>query len=273
VAVVLVASLVVALIPLASLLLNIIGHGWHYLTWDFLTTPQNPNLTILDHSNIGGISNAITASILIDGMALVIAVPFSIVLAIALFESKGRLLHLLRTYVEVMVGLPSLLFGLFIYNFFVVRFDHLYSALAGTLALSIMMMPVITVNCEAALRSVPSTLIEAGLALGARPSQVMRRVILPVARPRILTGVLLSLSRAVGETAPLLFVIGASFVTDWNPLSQATPLPLLTFNYLGSQWDSQRNAVWGVALVLVIAVFTLNIISRIIVARYDKGRK
>jgi phosphate transport system permease protein len=269
-------ALIIAFIPLFSIVQNVIGHGWHFVSWKFLTTPeQQPD--IFHQSAIGGISNAITGTLLIDGIATLIAIPMAILLSIALYESKNRLMHLLRVYVEVMVGLPSILFGIFIYAMVVTPFlassGLYYTALAGVLSLAVLMIPLMTVACEAALRAVPGTYSEAALALGARNSRVMMRVLLPYALPRMLTGIMLSLSRAVGETAPILFIIGTSLVTNWSIWSPQTTLPTAIFHNLDSDNPYLHNACWGIALILIVAVFVLNLTSRVIVARAAKGRK
>jgi phosphate transport system permease protein len=238
----------------------------------FLTQSQHFP-TIADRNDIGGIANAINSSLLIDGIAVAISVPLAIVLAVAMYESDNRFFNTLRLLLEVMIGLPSILLGIFIYSIIVVPLSNgVGTVWAGSLAIALLMTPLMAIAGEAALRGVPSTLTEAGLALGARRSSVMRRVIFPFAIPRILTGILLSLSRAVGETAPLLVITGVSIVVNWNPSGQATAMPVLIYDYLQSQYPAIRNACWGIALVLMAAVLVLNLSSRIIVARTSKGR-
>jgi len=265
-------ALLLAFIPLGSILWNVLTKGAPFITKEFLTTPQaQPDFA---HPNaIGGISNAITGTLLVMALSLLISIPLSILLSMALYEASGRLMRLFRMYVQIMTGLPSILLGVFIFIFMVEPLSYHYCALAGVFALSIMMIPVMTIACEDALRDVPATLNEAGLALGARKSRVMMRVLFPFALPRMLTGILLSLSRAVGETAPLLLVIGASLTTNWNPLAQVTTLPTLIFNYLNGTFPAQQEACWGIAFVLIVAVLTLNILSRVIVARTNRGRR
>ncbi len=267
-------ALVIAIIPLASLLWNVISKGIKVVSWSFLSQSQ-AFPTISDPTAIGGIRNAIVGSILIDGMAIIIAIPLALILSVALFEFNNPFMKSLRMCLEVMIGLPSILLGIFIYAVVVVPLSSgIGTAYAGAIAIALLMTPLIAIAGEAALRDVPQSLQEAGLALGARKSSIMRRVILPFARPRLLTGMLLALSRAVGETAPILFIIGVSLVPSWSPTGQATALPVLIFNYLGSQYPALRNATWGIALVLMAAVLVLNLTSRIIVARTQKkGRK
>jgi phosphate transport system permease protein len=265
-----VLAVVVAFVPLVAIMVSIVSNGWRFVDWTFLTTPQlQPGIYGTD---IGGISNAITGSLLIDGFALVLTIPTSIVLAIVLFESKGRVMAAFRRVVEVMVGLPSILFGIFVFEFVVTPMGYRYTALAGSIALALLMLPVMTVASEAALVAVPPTLSEAALALGARKSRIMGRVLLPYAIPRMLTGVLLALSRAVGETAPVLLIINSSLVTHWNLMSPQSVLPLLIFNNIGSYNKTVIASSWGIALVLIVAVFCINLTSRLILARSQKGR-
>jgi phosphate transport system permease protein len=135
------------------------------------------------------------------------------------------------------------------------------------------MVPLIAKASELSFRGVPTTLREAGLALGARSSRVTRGVIIPAALPGMITGILLSLARAMGETAPLLLVIGASGNWTWSPLKQMSALPLLTYNYSGSQYPTQRAAAWGVALTLVVMVMILSLGSRFVAARLRRERR
>jgi phosphate transport system permease protein len=267
---ILVLTLLVAFVPLFSILDNVIGKGLQVVDWTFLTTPQQlPG--IFDPKAIGGASNAITGTLLVDGIALAMAVPISMAFSVALYEFNGRLVGILRRVVEMMVGLPSILFGIFIAAVVLGASGH-FTGFAGSLALTFMMVPLMTVSCEAALRAVPPTLKEAALALGARPSRIMWRVSLPYAIPRMLTGILLSLSRAVGETAPILFIIGANMTTNWNPFGPQTALPTLIYSYVGSQWPYEKVACWGLALILITLVFFINLTSRVVAARSLKGR-
>lgn len=263
----------IALLPLGSILYNVVVKGGHFLTWNFLSTPQQlPNL--LHKDAIGGVSDAISGSLIIDGLAILISVPIAMALAMALYEFRNRFTDILRTILQSMIGLPSILYGIFVYSFILVPLARAAGvAFAGSLALAIMMTPLMAIAGEAGLRDVPGTLKEAGLALGGQSSSVMRRVLLPYAVPRLLTGILLALSRAVGETAPILFVIGANLAVSWNLNGPVQALPTLIFNYLGSAYEYERQATWGMALILMITILFLNLLSRTIVSRMNKGRR
>lgn len=261
-------GLFIALIPLASILQNVIGHGYHYLTWSFLTQPQSLP-SIMHQDAIGGIANALSGTVVVDLLAVLISIPLGIILAIGFYENRGRWAQTLLMAIETLIGLPSILFGVFIY-IVMVSTTHVYQAIDGSLALTFVMAPVIALNALAALQSVPQTIIEAGLSLGSRPSKVMLKVVLPIARPRIFTGIFLAFSRAVGETAPVLFVIGASNFVGWSATGQATTLPTMLYQYLTSSYPSQREACWGIALVLLVAVLLMNLASRLYMNRAAK---
>ena len=262
-------ALVIAFIPLFSILQNVVGNGWHYLTWGFLTQSQHlPDL--MSRNAIGGIGNALAGTAVVDGVALLFSIPLSLLLAVSFFELRNKWTLIVRAAMETFIGLPSILFGVFVYVLFVASNHGITEGIYGSYALCFIIVPVSTINCLAALESVPKTLIEAGLGLGSRPSRVMWRVVLPVARPRILTGIFLAFARSVGETAPILFVIGVSLLPSYSLTSSQSTLPTLMYNYLTGSYPSQRVACWGIALVLMIAVLVLNLISRIFVARSNK---
>ena len=264
-------AFVIALAPLVSLVYSLLARGISSIHWAFLSTlPTQPSL--IDQNAIGGIGNAIEGSVVIDLIAGLIAIPIAVLVGLYLSESSSRLANGLRAVTEIMTGMPSILLGVFAYEYVVVPMKA-FSGLAGIVALAILMVPVIAKASEMAFRGVPHTLKEAGLALGARSSRVARGVIIPSALPGVVTGVLLSLARAMGETAPLLLVVGASGNWTWNPHNQMAALPLLTYLYSGSQYASQRSAAWGVALVLVFMVMVLNIAGRLVAARMRKEKR
>ena len=262
---------ILALIPLGSVIYALINKGIAAVSWTFLTAlPTQPNLVQQDA--IGGIGNAILGTIVIDLLAGFVAVPIGVLLGLYLSEATSRVANILRAITEIMTGLPSILLGVFAYEYVVVPMKQ-FSGLAGVVALGVLMVPVIAKSSEISFRGVPSTLREAGLALGARDSKIAKSVTLPVAAPGVITGVLLSLARAMGETAPILLVVGASGVWDFNPLHPISALPLLTYNYSGSQYPSQRAAAWGVALALVTMILILSLTARIVSARMRREKR
>jgi len=266
----LVGAFLLALVPLGSVIFALIDKGVSSISWHFLTSlPQQPSL--IAQNDIGGIGNAIEGTVVLDALAGLVAIPIALLLGLYLAEGTSRAANFLRAIIEIMTGLPSILLGVFAYEYVVVPMKS-FSGLAGIVALAVLMVPFIAKPCELAFRGVPSTLKEAALALGARSSRVTRGVIFPAAMPGVITSVLLALARAVGETAPILLVIGASGTWGWNPLHQMSSLPLLTYNYAGSQYPSQRAAAWGVALTLVVMVMILSVGSRLVAARMRRER-
>lgn len=266
-------SLLVAMIPLFSVVIALVAKGAHYLTWHFVTTlPQLPSLISLN--TIGGIGNAIVATLEIDLAAAVVAVPVGVVVGLYLAETEGQVGAWLRGTVEMMTGMPSVLLGVFAYEYIVTSMKS-YSGLAAAAALSLLMVPVIAKAAELSFRSVPRSLREAALALGARESKVAWKVTVPTALPGVVTGVLLALARAVGETAPVLLVVGptVSNLWAWTPFKPMTPLPLLIYGYSQSQYPSQRAAAWGVAFTLVALVVLLTVTSRVISSRMRRERR
>lgn len=267
----LVVATAATVVPLGFIVAALVAKGSHVISWSFLTdTPIQP--TLMDQDNIGGVGNAIVGSLVVDGIAALMAIPVGVLIGLYLSERDTRFAALLRAVSEIMTGLPSILFGVFSYIYIVTAMQG-YSAFAASIALAMLMTPVISKAAETALRDVPETLKEAGLALGARQSKVTLKVILPYAFPGVFTGVLLALARAVGETAPLLFVIGASIIYDWNPTHPNTAMPLMIFNYASSFYDSQQGAAWGIALTLVTIVFALNLIARLVASRMRREQR
>jgi phosphate transport system permease protein len=261
-------------------LYSLVAKGVHWWSLDFFTkTPQFPSL--LDPNQIGGISNAIVGSLVIDGIAALFAIPIGIVAGLFLAESTSKFASLLRTTAEIMTGLPSILLGIFAYQMIVIGFDQWgiklpgigFSGIAGSFAIGILMIPIIMKASETALRGVPNTIREAGLALGARRGVVARRVIIPTAAPGLITAVLLAFSRAVGETAPILWVIGASTVVAWNPKKEMASMPLQIFQSATSPYVSLREEAWGIALLLVVVVLIVNLGSRLFAAWLQRERR
>jgi phosphate transport system permease protein len=265
----------IALVPLGSVLYALIAKGSQYLTWHFLTGLPPSGFDVL--TQIGGVGNALLGTIIIVGAAAIVAVPIAVILGIYLAEADTRWSGTLRAAIEIMTGLPSILLGVFAYEVIVSRMNNTYSGLAGMFALAILMVPVIAKASELALRGVPQTLKEAGLALGARHSRVTRGVVLPAALPGVITGVLLSLARAIGETAPVLLVIGSGFdKLSWNPLHTMSTLSLQIYqwsqNPSAAVASQQESAAWGVALALVMLVMILSVGSRVVAARMRRER-
>jgi phosphate transport system permease protein len=273
-------ALIVALIPLFAICYSLVDKGLRWWSIDFFTkTPQFPSL--VDPNAVGGISNAIIGSLMIDGIAALFAVPVGVVVGLFLAESSSMFANALRKTAEVMTGMPSILLGIFAYQMLVTGFDHWgiklpaigFSGIAGSFAIGVLMVPIIVKAAETAFRAVPTPIREAGLALGAAEGVVARKVIIPTALPGLITGVLLAFSRAVGETAPILWVIGASTVNAWNPRHEMASMPLQIFESATSPYASLREEAWGIALALVAVVLIINLGSRLVAAWLRRERR
>ncbi len=252
--------LLVALVPLVAVIVYTFARGIHAWSVDFFThlpTPQGiPG---------GGIWNAIVGSLIIDGIAAAAAIPFGILAGLFLAQSDGRFGAGVRFTADVMSGVPSIIIAIFAYAVLVKPLGH-FSAIAGSFAIGVLMLPIIMRASETAIRSVPGSLTEAGLALGARHVSVSLRVIVPTALPGLITAVLLAVARGVGETAPLLFTAIGSQYLETNPLKAMSALPLVVYqNGIQAYPDLQQTA-WGTALFLICVVFVLSVSARIISA-------
>jgi phosphate transport system permease protein len=257
-------STIIALIPLFFLVTYTVKRGIGALSVAFFTHLPTP-------AGIpgGGISNAIAGTLVIDGVALAIAIPLGLLVALFLIERRGPIATAIRFSADVLSGLPSILIGLFAYAEIVSR-THQFSAISASIALSVLMLPIMIRGDEEAMRTVPEHLWEAGLALGARQSRVVRSVVVRGSIPGLITANLLALARAVGETAPLLFTAIGSQVFSLSLGQPINAIPLVIYqDGLTAYPDLQRDA-WGAAFVLLVGVLILSIIGRVIAANLTK---
>jgi len=265
------AALAIAAVPLILLMYQLFKQGVGQIDWKFFTTvPTTP--TLIAPNATGGISNAIVGTIALTLYASIMAIPLGVLVGVYLAETQSKLATTLRVISQTMAGAPSILMGLFAFSLIVHDLDVGFSAIAGAFALAVLMMPVIIISTEIAVRNVPNTLREAGLALGAKSHKVSLKVVLPSALTGIVTGVILAVSRAIGETAPVLLVIAGGFTNTWKPLSPVSAMPLAIYENAKSEWPSQRAQVWGIALVLVLFVFILSLSARIWASRKQQVR-
>ena len=264
-------ALLIAAVPLVALLYQLIDKGAGQLNLDFFTKlPQTP--TLIAPNATGCISNAIVGTIALTLYASILAIPVGVLVGVYLAETNSKFATTLRVIAQTMAGAPSILMGLFAFSFIVHDLNVGFTAIAGSFALAVLMLPVIIISTEIAVRNVPNSLREAGLALGAKPHMVSTKVVLPSAVTGIVTGVILAISRAVGETAPVLLVIGGGFTNSWQPFNPVSAMPLAIFENAKSEWPSQRAQVWGIALVLVAFVFVLSLTARIWASRKQQVR-
>ena len=259
-----------AMIPLFSVLLMLIVEGGQKISWA-LFTELPPAAGMPD--GVGGIGNALAGTLLMVGIASLIAVPVGILGAVytAEFGPDTTIAGLVRFSVKVLSGLPSVLAGLFAYASVVLLTGH-YSALAGGVALSILMLPTVLLTAEQAIKMVPQRMREAAIGMGATPTQVTLHIVLPTALPGILTGVMLAIARAAGETAPLLFT--ALFSDYWltRNLMEPTPsLAVLIFDFSSSPFPNQIQIAWAASLVLVVLVLFANIAAQIWTAQSHRA--
>jgi phosphate transport system permease protein len=264
---VLMAATGLALVPLILIIYYLLYKGLGALSGSFFTTDPNGNF----FGNPGGVRSAILGTLEIVGVATLISVPIGIAVALYLTEygKDGRFASLTRYFVDVMTGVPSIVFGLFIYIVLVVA--HVggsgFAAWKGALALSLLMLPIVIRSCEVVLLLVPASLREAALALGAPRWRIVWKVVLPTARTGLVTGSLLAVARGMGETAPLLFTVSAASALTGNLNSEMNTLPVQIFNDITNPRNVVVARAWGAALTLVALVLILNLIARAISRR------
>jgi phosphate transport system permease protein len=214
----------------------------------------------------GGVANGIVGTFITVGVATLIATPFGLLcgLFLALF-GRGWFPEAVRFLSDVLSGIPSIAIGLFAYVWLVAPFRH-FSALSASFAFALLMLPVILRTSEEAIRSVPRAIREGALALGLSEFSTTMRIVVPAARPAIITGLLLAIARVTGETAPLLFTAFGSPFWELNPVQPMAQLPLQVFTYAISPYKSWQEQAWAGALLLVLAVLVLNVTARLVLA-------
>jgi phosphate transport system permease protein len=258
-------------VPLVFIVGYVVKRGVEALTWHFFTQTL-ATVGPLDPASAGGAAHAIVGTLQEVGLAVLITVPLGFLCAIFLNEIGGPLRRPVRTFVDAMSGVPTIVAGLFIYAVWVVGLHQGFSGWAATLAISISMLPLITRTSEEILRLVPDGLRESSLALGATEWKTVRGVVLPTARSGLITAVILGIARAVGETAPLLMTSFGSSTMNTNPFKGAQmALPLFVYRNLTSSSDAQVQRGWTGALVLIMLVLTLFTLARYLGSRAAKG--
>lgn len=263
-----VAATLIALVPLVAVGTYVISQGIGVINLDFFTQDPPGDLS----ASGGGIRNAITGTLEMAGLATVISTPTGILIAIFNSEVGGRIGAATRFFIDVLAALPSIVVGIFVYALVVVAQGH-FSGFAGSLALAVIMLPTIVVSTEEMFRLLPKPLAEGARALGLTRWRTYLSVFIPTALSGIFTGLLLAVSRAVGETAPLIFTsLGNNFFsTDMSEPMQALPL-LIYRNALNSAFPAARDRAMGAALTLVVIVLTFNLLGRWLVARRGLAR-
>ncbi len=245
-------------LPLLFIILYIFREGITKINWAFLTHVPRPV-----GEPGGGIANALIGTVVIILVASIIAVPIGIMAGIYLSENRNsRLSYWSGLSVDVLQGVPSIVIGIVAY-FWIVKPLGTFSALSGSIALAIMMLPIIIRSTEETLKLIPSSLQEAGFALGLPYHKVIMRIIVPCGFSGIISGVMLSIARIAGETAPLLFTAFGNPYFSTSITKPMQSLPLLIYNYAMSPYDDWHDLAWGAALILLITVLLLNIITKL----------
>lgn len=254
---------VITLLPLVFILFYIFKNGIAYLNWDLFFSLPKPTGELG-----GGIANAIVGSLIVVITASVLAIPIGILCGIYLSENKGgKLGDFARITVDVLQGVPSIVIGIIAYVWVVLPFGG-FSALSGGIALSIMMLPVVIKSTEETLKMIPSALVEAAYALGVPYHRVVLKVILPAGLSGVITGILVSIARIAGETAPLLFTAFGNPYMSFNLFKSIDTIPHIIFKYATGPYQDLQNMAWGASFILVVFVLLLNLIAKAVVSRW-----
>ncbi len=261
------AATVVALVPLVLIIYYLLKQGASQISSDLFTTDPTGNFL----GDIGGIKSAIVGTLIITALGTLIAVPIGVGIAVWLVEyGKGsRAAASIRYLIDVMTGVPSVVFGLFIYVSLVTTGvgGSGFAAWKGSVAIALLMLPIVARSAEVVLLLVPDGLRESALALGAPRWKVIGRVVLPTALPGLVTGSLLAIARGAGETAPLLFTVQATMGTSTDLSQRMNSLPLEIFNDVQSPNPAVVDRAWGAALTLVGLILILTLTARFVARR------
>ena len=252
----------IALVPLALVLGFVVARGMPAVSHlEFFLNVERP---------VGvpgaGVAHAIAGTAIMVAIASSMAIPIGVVSGVHLVEYGGRWATWVRLAADVLVGAPSIAVGLFAYVFFVAPFHH-FSGLAGAVALAVLMLPVVVRTTDAAVGLVPPGLRESGLALGLPRWRVALQLVMPAALPGVVTGALLAMARAAGETAPLLFTGFGNRFMNLDPTQPMSALPLIVFHDALTPYPELQAQAWGAALVLVVAMLGINLASRWVLRR------
>jgi phosphate transport system permease protein len=268
-------SVVVILVPLVAVIYQATLLGGSAISLGFFTQvppyPCTPRTGVTCAS--GGIGPAIQGTLILIGLASLVAIPIGVTAAIYIVEfgRQRPIAQVISSAADVMSGVPSIVAGVFIYALFV-AYDPtiVFSAISGSLALSFLMIPIVTRTSEEALRTVPNSVREAALALGISKWKISLRIVLAATLPGVLTGALLAVARAAGEAAPLLLTAFGNprfFQGLNNPIDA---MPLLIFQFATSPYRNWQALAWGAALVLILLVLLLSVISRFVLSRIER---
>jgi phosphate transport system permease protein len=268
-----IGSLLVALVPVVIIAVYVASKGAGQISLGFLTK----NLPVVTQFPGGGIAPAIVGTLVITGVAALMAIPLGVLAAIYLNEygRQRRIAKVIRFMADVMTGVPSIVMGLFVATIWVSAGLHFgYSGFAGSLALAALMLPIVIRSCEEMLKLVPGDLRQASDALGARRWRTVTSVVIPAALPGIVSGAMLAVARAAGETAPLLFTIGVTSTIQPNVFhgTNTTLSQEIWFN-AQTPFEAAKARAWGAALTLIVIVFVLTVVARIVSSRFASQKR
>ena len=253
----LMACAAVSVVVLALILGYVVYRGAGYINWQFLTALPKP----VGEAG-GGVANALVGSVIIVGVAALMAVPIGIGAAIFLNEfPSGFLGRAVRFLADILTGVPSIVVGLFAYSMVVAPMKH-FSGVSGAVAYAFIMIPIVLITAQEALRLVPNTLREAELALGVPRWRTILQVVIPVSSRALLTGMVLAVARALGETAPMLFTAFGNPYWNFDLTKPMATLPLVIYRYATGPYDEWHAQAWAASFVLVVVVLFASILTR-----------
>lgn len=247
----------VTVIPLLLIIFFVVKKGLSVIDIDFLLSLPSPV-----GQEGGGISNAIIGTMILIVLTLILSVPLGILCGVFLAENRGKhLAYWVRSWVEILQGVPSIIMGIISYLWIVKPLKGMFSAFAGSVALSIMMLPLIIKSTEETVGLVNPTLKEASMSLGVPYYKTIFKVVLPISLSGIMTGILIGVSRIAGETAPLLFTAFGNQFMNYNIFKPVNALPLLIYRYATSPYKDWHEIAWGASLFLIVFVLFVNFIA------------
>ena len=258
-------------IPLIMIIWELVKKGYKQINFSFFTetAPSTLDAMLAKSSGdlmAGGIANGIAGTLLMVALSAVLAIPIGIMGGIYLSEKpKAFFSHVIRFLTDLLQGTPSIVIGIIAYTWIVKPLGS-YSALAGSVALSIMMLPLIIRSTEETLKLLPGSLKEAGLALGSSYTSVILRILLPSAFGGLFTGILLAISRVMGETAPLMLTALGSTMINWDILKPTSAVPLLIWEFYND--PNLLDMIWSSSLFLLMLILALNIIAKNIARKW-----
>lgn len=260
-------------ILLVSVVWSVIAQGAKTISWQFITQ-NNTYISQSTSLEYGGVGHAIVGTLMLVALSTIVTVPLGIATAVYLTETRGRTRSVVRTLIQALSGLPSVVAGLFIYALFIASGITQFVGWAGSLALIPLMLPTVTRVAEETLILVPQELRNGALALGAPAWRSFWLVTMPAAKSGLITAVLLGIARIIGETAPLVVTTFASNGTNWNPFNgPIATLPTYLYGYIGSNYDTAVQRAWGAALVVLMLVAVLFIAARVVTRQKKSSKK